>query len=67
MAPSEYQKLASVKVVSETGQLVMEKIIEYNPLEIDLTHCSMGKYFVVISDESGEIIDNISIVKSSLH
>ncbi len=67
VAPSEYQKLASVKVVSETGQLVMVKIMEYNHLEIDLTQCAMGKYFVVISDESGEIIDNISIVKSSLH
>lgn len=66
-APSEYQKSAIVKVVSETGQLVMEKLMDSNSLEIDLTHCSMGKYFVVISDESGEIIDNISIIKTSLH
>jgi hypothetical protein len=55
--------VVTVKIINEIGQLITDRLMNLNFLEIDLFDYSNGKYFVVITDESGEIIDTFPVVK----
>jgi hypothetical protein len=63
LAPPDYNKAVTVKIINDVGQLITDRLMNLNFLEIDLIDYSNGKYFVVITDESGEIIDTFPVVK----
>jgi hypothetical protein len=63
LAPPDYNKAVTVKIINDLGQLITDRLMNLNFLEIDLIDYSNGKYFVVITDESGEIIDTFPVVK----
>jgi len=63
IAPPEFKSIVNVKIISELGQLIIDSLMTLNYLEIDMLNYSKGKYFIVITDESGVIIDTFPIIK----
>jgi hypothetical protein len=63
IAPPEFKSIVNVKIISELGQLIIDSLMTLNYLEIDMFNYSKGKYFIVITDESGVIIDTFPIIK----
>lgn len=63
-APEEFKAKAIVKVISSQGQLIADYEMNESHIDLDLTNLSVGKYFVIIYDEIGNVVDNLQVVKT---
>jgi hypothetical protein len=64
IAPSDFDKTVTLRIINELGQLIMERLMNLTYLELDLSPYSSGKYFLVVSEDSGDVIDTFTLIKN---
>jgi hypothetical protein len=64
IAPSDFDKTVTLRIINELGQLIMERLMNLTCLELDLSPYSSGKYFLVVSEDSGDVIDTFTLIKN---
>ena len=62
-SPTNFNQTVFVKIINELGSLIHEEKMDSNSLDVDLSTITIGRYHVIIANESGEIIESFSAVK----
>lgn len=62
-SPTNFNQTVFVKIINELGSLIHEEKMDSNSLVVDLSTITIGRYHVIIANESGEIIESFSAVK----